>query len=130
MATPDWGGGGGGGGGGRSGMAKVLCILRHRGIQLILAYSCARLSILVAGKSRGENVAISSVSSLSFLFLFLSCPYFSSPLLSLLSLFSLPQGDDTKGPTRVDVSLKPNTINSLFSLLVAMVSLVHCKNCL
>ena len=52
-----------------------------------------------------------SVSSLSFLFLFLPCPSLSSLLLSLLSLFSLSLGDDTKWPTRVDVSLNPNTIN-------------------
>ena len=35
-------------------MVKVSCILRHRGVQLILAYSWARLAILVAGKGRGE----------------------------------------------------------------------------
>ena len=29
------------------------CILRHRGVQLILAYSSARPAILVAGKGRG-----------------------------------------------------------------------------
>ena len=32
---------------------KVLCILHHRGVQLILAYSWARPAILVAGKGRG-----------------------------------------------------------------------------
>ena len=32
------------------GEAKVLCILRHQGIQLILAYSWARPAILEAGK--------------------------------------------------------------------------------
>ena len=63
------------------------------------------------GWSGGANVFISSVSSLSFLFLFLPCPSLSSPLLSLLSLFSLSLGDNTKGPSRVDVSLNPNTIN-------------------
>ena len=47
------GGGGGGGGGGWSGVAKVSCILCHRGVQLILAYSWAGPGILVAGKSRG-----------------------------------------------------------------------------
>ena len=36
------------------GEAKVSCILRHRGVQLILAYSWARPAVLVAGKGRGE----------------------------------------------------------------------------
>ena len=36
----------------------------------------------------------------------------ASPLLSLHSLFSLSLGDDTKWPTRVDVSLNPNTIKA------------------
>ena len=35
-----------------SGGAKVSCILRHLGVQLILAYSWARPAILVAGKGR------------------------------------------------------------------------------
>ena len=39
---------------GWSGGAKVSCILRHRGVQLILAYSRTRLAILVAGKGRGD----------------------------------------------------------------------------
>ena len=63
------------------------------------------------GKGERGNVFISSVSSLSFLFHFLPCPSLSSPLFSLLSLFSLSLGDDTKWPSRVDVSLNPNTIN-------------------
>ena len=95
---------------GWSGGAKVLCILHHRGVQLILTYSWARPAVLVVGKGRGGMFFISSVSSLSFLFLFLPCPSLSSPLLSLLSLFSLSLGDDTKWPSRVDVSLNPNTI--------------------
>ena len=99
---------------GWSGVAKVSCILRHRGFQLILAYSWARLAILVAGKGRG-NVFISSVSFLSFLFLFRPCLSLSSPLLSLLSLFSLSLGDYTKWPTRVDM-LNPNTINQWFHM--------------
>ena len=78
------------------GGAKVLCISRHRGVQLILAYSWARPAILVAGKGRGGMFFILSVSSLSLLFLFLPCPCLSSLLLSLLSLFSLSLGDDTK----------------------------------
>ena len=32
-----------------SGVAKVSCSLRHRGFQLIFAYSWATLAILVAG---------------------------------------------------------------------------------
>ena len=39
---------------GWSGVAKVLCILRHWGVQLIFAYSCAMLAILVTGKGRWE----------------------------------------------------------------------------
>ena len=35
-------------------MAKVSCILRHKGVQLILTYSWARPAILIAGKGRGE----------------------------------------------------------------------------
>ena len=35
-------------------VAKVSCILCHRGVQLILAYSWARLAILIAGKGTGE----------------------------------------------------------------------------
>ena len=38
---------------GWSGGAKVSCILRHWGVQLILAYSLARPAILIAGKGRG-----------------------------------------------------------------------------
>ena len=34
------------------GVAKVSCILRHLGVQLILAYSWTRPAILVAGKGR------------------------------------------------------------------------------
>ena len=40
-----------------------------------------------------DTFLVSSVASLSF---FLPCPSLSSPLLSLLSLFSLSLGDDTK----------------------------------
>ena len=89
----------------------MSCISRHWGVQLISAYSWARPAILVAGKGRGGMF-------LFLLFLhFHSCSsffpslFFSSLQLSLLSLFSLSLGDDTKWPTRVDVSLNPNTIN-------------------
>ena len=49
---------------GWSDVAKVSCILRHRGVQLIVAYSWARLAFLVGGKGRGG------------MFLFLLCLYF------------------------------------------------------
>ena len=78
------------------GGVKVSCILFHQGVQLILVYRWVRPAILVAGKGRGGNVFISSVSSLSFLFLFLLCSSLSSVLLSFLSFFSLSLGDDTK----------------------------------
>ena len=87
------------------GGAKVLCILHHWGVQLILAYSWARPAILVAGKGRGGMF-------LFLLFLhFHSCSsFFPVPLCHLLYyLFSLSLGDDTKWPSRVDVSLNPNT---------------------
>ena len=93
--------------------AKVSCIFHHWDVQLILAYSWARPAILVAGKGRGEWF----VSSLSFLFLFLPCPSLSSPLVSLLSLSSLSLGDDTKWPTRVDVSLNPQHNQSISDIL-------------
>ena len=62
------------------------------------------------GKGRGFYFFY---SSLSFLFVFLPCSSLSSLLLSLLSLFSLPMGDDTKWPTRVAVSLNTNTTQSI-----------------
>ena len=70
---------------GWSGGAKVLCILYHRGVQLILAYSWARPAILVVGKGRGGMF-------LFLLFLhFHSCTsFFPVPLFHLLySLFYL-----------------------------------------
>ena len=80
-----------------SGVAKVSCVLRHWGVQLILSYSWARPVIFVAGKSRGDAF-ISYVSSLSFLFLFLPFPSRSSHLLSLLFyLFSGRRHKMTKG---------------------------------
>ena len=70
---------------GWSGGVKVLCILHHRGVQLILAYIWARPAILVVGKGRGGMF-------LFLLFLhFLSCSsFFPVPLFHLLySLFYL-----------------------------------------
>ena len=68
----------------------VSCILLHRCVQLILANSWGRPANLAVAKSRGGggggggNIFISSVSSLSSVFLFLPCSSLS-PLLSLLS---------------------------------------------
>ena len=92
------------------GEAKVSCILRHRGVQLILAYSWARPAILVVGKGRG-GMFLCLLFLYCHSFSFLPCPSLSSPLLSLLSLFSLSLGDNTKWPTMVDVSLNPNRQN-------------------
>ena len=74
-------------------MVKVSCITspgRPTNIDLQLGKAC----ILVAGK--GGEIFISSVSSLSFLFLFLPCPSLTSTLLhvSLVPHFSLSLGDD------------------------------------
>ena len=80
---------------GWSGGAKVLCILHHWGGQLILAYSWARPAILVVGKGRGGMF-----SFLLFLHFHSCSSLFPVPLFhliySLLSLFSLSLGDDTK----------------------------------
>ena len=54
---------------GCQGGAKVSCILRHRDVQLILAYSWARPAILVAGKGRG-GMFLFLLFLHSFLFLF------------------------------------------------------------
>ena len=61
-----------------------------------------------------------------FLFLlflyFHSCSSFSPvPLLSLLSLFSLSLGDDSKCPTRVDVSLYPTPMQNVVGLIYILV---------
>ena len=77
-----------------SGGAKVSCILRHWGVQLIMAYSWARPAILVAGKGRGGMFLF--LLFLHFHSVSLLCPSLSSLRLSLLSLFSLSLGEDTK----------------------------------
>ena len=74
------------------GAVYLTSLGRPTDIGLQLGKACYPCS----GKGRGGMFFISSVSSLSFLFLFLPCPSLSSPLLSLLSLFSLSLGDDTK----------------------------------
>ena len=91
---------------GWSGVAKVLCILRHRGVQLILAYSScwARLAILVADKGRGGI----------FFFLFLLFLYFHSCSsffhVLLFHLFLLPfAGRQHKNDPKADVAFNPGT---------------------
>ena len=78
------------------GEAKVSCILHHRGVQLILAYSWARPAVLAAGKGRGGMFFfISSVPSLSFIFLSpLSLSFISSTItsVSLLPFSGRQQG--------------------------------------
>ena len=98
------------------GGAKVSCILRLRGAQLILSYSWARLAILMAGNGRGE--CFDSVFSLSFLFLFCLCPSPSSP--SLLALLSFL-------PFSLSLSfISSSTSSSLFSpFLLEMTKMTH-----
>ena len=71
------------------------CVLCHWGVQLILAYSWARPAILVAGKGRGGVFLFLLFLHFHSFSSFFPVPL-SSHLLSLLSLFSLPLGDDTK----------------------------------
>ena len=96
------------------GMAKMSCILRHRGIQLILSYTWARPVFLVAGKGRGGMFLFLLFLHFHSCSFFFPCPSLSSPRLSLLSLFSVSPGDNTKWPTRVDMSLNPNTVSQWF----------------
>ena len=91
-------------------MAKMLCILRHWGVQLILAYSWARPAVLVAGKGRGECFYF-----LSF-FTFILFPLSSLALsfvYSTIFFFSfLPLSErQHKMTQRVDTPLNPNTIS-------------------
>ena len=95
-----------GGGGG----AKVLCILRHWGAHLRLAYSWARPAILAAGKGRGECF---------YLFCFLTLihfPFSPVPLFDLLYyLFYLylssPFLWETTQNDPQGLTLNPNTIS-------------------
>ena len=99
------------------GEVKVLCILHHWGVQLILTCSWARPAILAAGKGRGEMfLFLLFFTVIHFPFSFLPYPSLSSPL---LSLFSLSLGDDTKWPSRVDVSLNSNTIYQYLRFIIS-----------
>ena len=92
-------------------VSVLTCILRHWGIHLILAYSWTWPAVLAAGKGRVGMLLFFFVSTLPFIFLFLLCHSLPSPL---LYLFSLSLGDDTKWPTRVDVSLSQNQSINLY----------------
>ena len=52
---------------------KVLCILCHRGVQLILAYSWARPAIIVAGNGREVMFLFLLFLHFHSVFLFLPC---------------------------------------------------------
>ena len=90
-------------------MAKVPCIVCHRGVQLILAYSWAKPAILIAGKGRGgmflflQFLHFQSCSSLSLSFI--------SSTISFFLPFSWRWYKITHKGWRV-VSLNLNTINS------------------
>ena len=101
------------GGGGWLGEAKALCILRHGVSNWYWLRVGQGLLCLQQVRVKRGNVYISSVSLLSFFFLFRLCPTLSSPLLSLLSLFFLSLGDDTKWPTRVDLSCRKTPTQSI-----------------
>ena len=64
------------------GVAKVLCILHHQGVQLILVYSWAGPAILVAGKGRREWFYFFCF------FPFIPVPLSSLPLSSIFSTIS------------------------------------------
>ena len=96
-------------------VATVTCILCHRGVQLILDYSWARLAILVAGKGRGECFyffcffhSCSSFFPVPVFHLLYYLLYFFSPF-----LWEMTQND----PQKFDMSLNPNTINCPSSTL-------------
>ena len=78
----------------------MSCILRHRGVQLTLAYSWATPVIHAADTGGGVGWGVGGGVFLFLLLHFHSFSFtpvpLSPPLLSLLSLFSLSLGDDTK----------------------------------
>ena len=86
-------------------MAKVSCSLRHRCVQLILAYRWARPAVVVAG-------IFYFVCFFTFIPITLSSLSLSFIFSTISSLFSPFLWEKTKSkPTRVDVSLNPNTFN-------------------
>ena len=77
------------------GVAKVSCSLRYWGVQLIMADSCARAAILVAGKSRCWTFLFLLFLHFHSCFTLFPVPLFHSPL---LSLFSLSLGETQNEP--------------------------------
>ena len=75
-------------------MAKVSSILRHRGVQLTLAYSLARPAVLLAIKSRAGMLYFFCF------FTIIPVPLSSLPFSFVSSIFPsssfLPLRDDTK----------------------------------
>ena len=97
--------------------AKVNC--RRQRLSLSLSLS---LSLFVSHKAFYLIVTCCRKLEMFLFLLFLHCHSFSflpypSLLSPLLSLFSLSLEDDTKWPTRVDVSLNPNTIKMLSKVI-------------
>ena len=88
-------GGGGEGSGEGEGMAKVSCIVRHRGVQLVLAYSWTSPAILVAGKGREGMVLFLQFLHFHSRSSFSHVPHFYL-FYHLFYLFSVSLGDDTK----------------------------------
>ena len=96
------------------GCGEGVVYLTSPGRQTDIGLQWARPAILVASKDRGGMFVF--LLFFNFIPTPLSyCPSLSSPLLSLLSHFSLSLDDDTKWPTRVDVSL--NTTQSIGQFL-------------
>ena len=86
----------------------VVCLMSLG--QLILAYSWARLAVLVAVKEEGENFHF--FCFFPFIPVHLSSLSLSFISSTIFSVFFLPfSGRRHKWPTRIDVSLNPNTVN-------------------
>ena len=72
----------------RLGVAKISSILRHLGVQLILAYSWARPDILVAGKDRGGGGRREGYFYFFCFFAFIPAPFSSLPVSFISSTIS------------------------------------------
>ena len=99
---------------GRSGVAKVSCILRHQGVQLILAYSWARPAVLAAGMGRGGMFNF-FYTFIHFPLSLLSLSFISSTISSISLLpFSGRRHKMTHKGWRV---VKPQHSQSVFSVI-------------